>query len=87
MFPVEDNDIKKRVQEIISVSFKDTVNARRQLSDTTYVPVEKRGKKKLNCQKYFSKLAFRAQKSAMKETYVSAVGTPVVPVKKEEKDE
>ncbi len=87
VFPVEDNDIKKRVQEIISVSFKDTVNARRQLSDTTYVPVEKRGKKKLNCQKYFSKLAFRAQKSAMKETYVSAVGTPVVPVKKEEKDE
>lgn len=83
VFPVEDNDIKKRVDEIMSIAFKDTVNARIQLNDTTYINVEKRGKKRLNCQKYFSKLAYKAQKSAMKETYVKDVGTPVVPVKKE----
>lgn len=84
VFPVEDEDIKKRVQGVIDVSFKDTVNARRQLNDTTYKPVEKRGKKRLNSQKYFSKLAAKAQKSVMKESYISTIGTPIVPVKKEE---
>lgn len=87
VFPVEDEDIKKRVQGVVDVSFKDTVNARRQLNDTTYKPVEKRGKKRLNSQKYFSKLAAKAQKSVMKESYISAIGTPVVPVKKEENKE
>lgn len=84
VFPVEDEDLKKRVQEIITVMFKDTVNARRQLEDMTYVPVEKRGKKRLNSQKYFSKLALKAQKAVMKQSYVNTVGTPIVPVKKEE---
>lgn len=87
VFPVEDEDIKKRVQGVVDVSFKDTVNARRQLNDTTYKPVEKRGKKRLNSQKFFSKLAVKAQKSVMKESYISAIGTPVVPVKKEENNE
>lgn len=87
VFPVEDEDIKKRVQGVVDVSFKDTINARRQLNDTTYKPVEKRGKKRLNSQKYFSKLAAKAQKSVMKESYISAIGTPVVPVKKEENKE
>ncbi len=87
VFPVEDEDIKKRVQEIMSVMFKDTVNARRQKNDMTYVPVEKRGKKRLNCQKFFSKLAAKAQKTAMKATYVNTVGTPIVPVKKGEAEE
>lgn len=84
VFPVEDIDIKKRVQEVIDVTFKDTVNARRQLSDMTYVTVEKRGKKRVNSQKHFSKLASKAQKNAMKNTYVNTVGTPIVPVKKGE---
>lgn len=87
VFPVEDEDLKKRVQEIISVMFKDTTNARRQLEDTTYVSVERRGKRKLNCQKQFSKLAAKAQKEAMKTTYVNTVGTPIVPAQKEEKEE
>lgn len=82
VFPIEDEDIKKRTDEILSVTLKDTVNSRRQLSDTTYVPVEKRGKKRLNCQKYFSKLALKAQRQKMKQTYVNTVGTPIVPVDK-----
>lgn len=84
VFPVEDEDIKKRVDQVLAIMLKDTVNARRQQSDTTYTPVDKRGKKNLNCQKYFSKLAAKAQKSAMDLTYVNTVGTPVVPVIKEE---
>ncbi len=87
VFPVEDVDIKKRVQEIMHVMFKDTVNARRQQSNMVYTPVEKRGKKRMNCQKYFSKLALKAQKAVMKETYVNTVGTPVVPVRKGETEE
>lgn len=62
VFPVEDEDIKARVQGIMNTMFKDTVNARRQHSDMTYTSVDKRGKKRLNCQKYFSKLALKAQK-------------------------
>lgn len=80
VFPVEDEDIKKRVQEVITVSFKDTVNARQQLSTGVYKSVDKRGKHKTNCQKFFSKLALKAQKQAMKKTYASTVGTPIVPV-------
>lgn len=87
VFPVEDEDLKQRVQEIITIMFKDTINARRQHSDMTYTPVEKRGKKRLNCQKYFSKLASKAQKSAMNANYAKTVGTPVVPLKKGEVEE
>lgn len=87
VFPVEDEDIKTRVQGIMNTMFKDTVNARRQHSDMTYSSVDKRGKKRLNCQKYFSKLALKAQKSAMKADYARTVGTPVVPVKKEGESE
>lgn len=87
VFPVEDEDIKARVQGIMNTMFKDTVNARRQHSDMTYSSVDKRGKKRLNCQKYFSKLALKAQKSAMKADYAKTVGTPIVPIKKGENEE
>ena len=83
---VEDEDIKKRVQEVITVSFKDTVNARQQLSTGVYKSVDKRGKHKTNCQKFFSKLALKAQKQAMKKTYASTVGTPIVPVEVKKED-
>lgn len=78
VFPVEDEDIKARVNEIVKLSFKDTVNARKQLSDTSYHLVDKRGKKKLNSQKHFSKLAKQAQATAKKSTYVKSVGTPIM---------
>ena len=87
VFPVEDEDIKARVQGIMNTMFKDTVNARRQHSDMTYTTVDKRGKKRLNCQKYFSKLALKAQKSAMKADYAKTVGTPIVPIQKGENEE
>ena len=87
VFPVEDEDIKNRVEQILKVMLKDTVNARKQLTDTTYHLVDKRGKKRLNCQKYFSKLAQQAQKAVKKQTYVRTVGTPIVPAKEGEKAE
>lgn len=87
VFPVEDEDIKERVQGIMNIMFKDTVNARKQHSDMTYTFVDKRGKKRLNCQKYFSKHALKEQKNAMKVDYAKTVGTPIVPIKKGENKE
>lgn len=87
VFPVEDEDIKERVQGIMNIMFKDTVNARKQHSDMTYTFVDKRGKKRLNCQKYFSKHALKEQKNAMKADYAKTVGTPIVPIKKGENKE
>ena len=43
-------------------------------------------KHKTNCQKFFSKLALKAQKQAMKKTYASTVGTPIVPVEVKKED-
>ncbi|WP_418331678.1 RNA degradosome polyphosphate kinase [Ruminococcus sp.] len=87
VFPVEDEDIKNRVEQILKVTLKDTVNARKQLPDTTYHLVDKRGKKRLNSQKHFSKLAQQAQNAVKKQTYVRTVGTPMVPAKEGEKAE
>ncbi len=77
VFPVEDEDIKKRVQEITDVMFRDNTNAREQLSNTEYERIEESGKKEMNCQKYFSKLADKAQNAAMKTTFSNSAGTPV----------
>ena len=71
----------------MNIMFKDTVNARKQHSDMTYTFVDKRGKKRLNCQKYFSKHALKEQKNAMKADYAKTVGTPIVPIKKGENKE
>ncbi len=87
VFPVEDDGLKKRTEEIIKIMFKDTTNARTQLDDAVYTRVERRGKKRFNCQKYFSKLAAKTQKAAMKESISATVGKPIVPVKKEENKE
>ena len=87
VFPVEDEDIKNRVEQILKVTLKDTVNARKQLPDTTYHLVDKRGRKRLNSQKHFSKLAQQAQNAVKKQTYVRTVGTPIVPAKEGEKTE
>lgn len=57
VFPVEDDDIHRRCDDIIELMWKDTVNTRIQLPDASYVMVDKRGKKQLNCQTEFALLA------------------------------
>lgn len=78
VFPVENEENKKRIEQILNVTLKDNVNARKQLFDTTYHLVDKRGKKRFNSQKYFSKLAQMEQNEAKNKTYVKTVGTPIV---------
>ncbi len=85
VFPVEDQDIKQRGFEILNIMLHDTVNARIQNPDSTYTLVDKRGKPKLNCQTYFSKLALKAQKEAKHIAAFRAIGTPIIPTDKEAK--
>lgn len=61
VFPIEDEDLKKRSFEILDIMLKDNVNAREQLSDTTYVKVKRKGKKAINSQMEFAKMAKRAR--------------------------
>ncbi len=63
VFPIEDPDLKERAFSILDLMLEDTTNARMQLSDTTYVHVDRRGKAVCNCQREFSKLAQAAVKS------------------------
>ena len=77
VFPVEDEILKKRSDEILSISLSDTVNARKQNSDTTYTLVDKRGKKRINSQLEFSRLAKKALKDVKKDNIASKeIGTP-----------
>jgi len=66
LFPVEEKDLVDRINEILSISFKDTMNLRYQLPDTTYVKAEKT-KKHVNSMRIFSKLAKREQKKAKRD--------------------
>ncbi len=76
VFPVEDETLKKRSEEILDLMLNDTVNARVQNSDTTYTLIDRRGKKKVNSQTEFSKLAKKALKDAKKEVVTREIGTP-----------
>lgn len=65
VFPVEDEDLFNRCKEILEIMWHDTVNSRIQLPDTTYVMIDKRGKKPVNCQTEFAQLARKELKKRM----------------------
>ena len=54
VFPVEDEDLKARVLEILETMKNDTVNARMQLPDTSYVHIDRRGRGAVNCHRLFA---------------------------------
>ncbi len=53
LFPIEDENIKKRIIDIIKVYISDNVKVRIQRNDGKYRRVISRAKRKLNAQKYF----------------------------------
>ncbi|MDR0404839.1 MAG: polyphosphate kinase 1 [Oscillospiraceae bacterium] len=57
MFPIEDENLKKRTIKILDIMMKDNVNARYQISSSAYVKFKKKGKKIVNSQLEFSKIA------------------------------
>lgn len=57
VFPIEDPDLKNRISYILEILLNDTVNAKIQLPDTTYV--RKKGKRILNSQRELSNIFSR----------------------------
>lgn len=53
LFPVNDDDLKKRLKSILNVYLNDNVKARELKADGKYVRVSKRGKKHIRSQIYF----------------------------------
>lgn len=76
VFPVENEILKQRSDEILSLMWSDTVNSRIQHSNTAYTLVDKRGRKKINCQAEFSKIAKKSLKEAKKSVVSREIGTP-----------
>lgn len=62
VFPVEDEDLKRRVKEVLDIQLADTMKAHILQEDGTYEKVDRRGKEKLEAQEYFCQLAMRSQK-------------------------
>lgn len=77
VFPVEDEDLKQRTLGILDLAMNDVVNARVQDANATYTLVCRRGKKPLNSQTEFSRLAKQALEN--KKT-VQVEEKPFVPV-------
>lgn len=75
VFPVEDEDLKEKVKEILRIQLADTMKAHLLKEDGTYDKVDRRGKEKLEAQMYFCEAAMRAQKQ--KEEVKKRVFEPV----------
>lgn len=56
-FPVEDEDLKKRVIDILNIQLADTLKAHIMQPDGTYAKIDLRGREKLSAQSYFCKQA------------------------------
>lgn len=76
VFPVEDETLKNRSEDILSLMWNDTVNSRVQNSNTAYTLVDRRGRRRINSQMEFSKLAKKALKEAKKGIITRETGTP-----------
>ncbi len=62
VFPVEDEELKNQVKEVLFVQLDDTLQARIYQADGTYKRVDRRGKTALNSQDYFKRWAVKQLK-------------------------
>lgn len=67
VFPVEDEDLRRRVFSILELMLSDNINARVMQPDTVYAHIDKRGKAPCNCQTEFSRLAQEAVKKFIEQ--------------------
>jgi polyphosphate kinase len=67
LFPVEDSDIKAKIIEILEIELADTLKARVLEQSGKYKKIDRRGKKSLDSQMYFCKLALKEAKTEMAE--------------------
>lgn len=61
-FPVEDEDLKRRVIEILEIQLSDTLKAHIMQPDGSYEKQDLRGREKIEAQSYFCKQAMKAVK-------------------------
>ncbi len=66
-FPVEDQTLFDETLAMLDLFLRDTVNTRVQLSDSTYVPVDKRGRPPLNCHREFLLRAQQRSRECLEE--------------------
>lgn len=59
--------MKERSEDILKLMLSDTVNARIQHNDTSYTLIDRRGKRRINSQIEFSRIAKKALKEAKKK--------------------
>ena len=62
LFPVEDSDIKAKIIGILEIELADTLKARVLEQSGKYKKIDRRGKKSLDSQMYFCKLALKEAK-------------------------
>ena len=74
LFPVEDEDIRRRVDEAIGLFLADTVNARELHADGTYELPDRRGRQAVNSQLELYRLAREAV--ARREREAAEAGSP-----------
>ena len=67
-FPVEDEDLKKRVIDILRVQLADTLKVHIMQPDGSYAKLDRRGKDKLSAQEYFCKQAVSETKKEEKHS-------------------
>lgn len=67
LFPVEDEEIKKKVRHVLEVQLADNVKAHILGSDGVYGKLDRRGKQKINAQEQFCMEAMEIGKSIGKE--------------------
>jgi len=74
-FPVEDEDLKREIIEILNIQLADTLKAHFLMPDGSYAKQDLRGRDKLEAQAYFCKKAMNDAKEESKKT-VSRVFVP-----------
>ncbi len=67
LFPIEEEDLKKRVYHILDVMLRDTLKARIMDEKGDYVRIDKRGKELLSCQAEFVKEALAKTEENIKK--------------------
>ena len=79
LFPIEQENLKKKVIHILNVEFQDNVKAHLLQPDDTYVKADRRGKASVNSQEYFVEEA-REKVKVEHSAYTGRVFIPEEPV-------
>lgn len=66
-FAVEDEEIKRKIKEILNITLNDTVKVRVENADGSYKRIDKRGKEVISSQSYFYELAAERARACIEE--------------------